>query len=243
MKKITEPEKLANLLAKDEIIHLNIKWTIELIDEYELFVDNRETPQGYVLQKRDWNIFYADNEEAEKILLADLLDKPQKFAGVMEEAYEAIARRREIDWQEKCFLYFLDPDDFTYQEPEHEVDNLKPADAKIVDQHYTYRNPDSLDYIKKCIDNFPTAVVRDEKDQPLSWALVREDGSLGIAYTKKDYRRQGLALSVNTELTKRAIEFGLKPYVHIVIDNFPSQRLAESLGFKRYCKVFWFATK
>ncbi len=245
MQKIKDISILEPLLAEDEIAHLNLLGTVKLIDDYDLFVDDSDNPRGYLLQKREWNIFYAEDYQAEEVLLSELLTEPRRFAGILKQCYDAVASRAEIDWQEICYLYYLNPDNYRYQPPEHQVDYLTLEDAEEVDSHYTYssQNPDSLKYIKMCISNFPTAVVRDEQGNPLSWSLVRDDGSLGIAYTKKEHRRQGLAISVNRELIKRAIEFGLKPYVHIVTDNLPSQGLAEDLGFQRYGRVVWFATR
>ncbi len=100
-----------------------------------------------------------------------------------------------------------------------------------------------LSILKKTIQERPTAVIRDDEGNPISWSVVRDDGSMGIAYTLEEYRRQGYAAAVNMELLKRTIDFGLIPYVHIATDNRASISLAERLGFKRNGKVVWFATK
>lgn len=244
MYKASNAEIIEDLIAKDKIAHLNTSGLIRLRDQYELFVDDLDNPRGYIIQKDDWNIIYYE-EVARDAVLEMATEKPRKFSGVHKRFYDRVKAIREIDFYEICYLYYLEADNFKYEEPEYQVDSLKAEDARIVDEHYTYQSEDdtSYEYIKKTIQERPTAVIRDEEGWPISWSVVRDDGSLGIAYTLEECRRQGYAAAVNMELLKRAIDFGLMPYVHIITDNRASISLAEGLGFKRNGKVVWFSTK
>ena len=244
MNKVEDVEVIKDLINEDKIAHLNTSGIIRLKDDYDLFVDDLEDPDGYIITKDDWYIVYY-KEKAREDVLEMAVEKPRKFSGVHKRFFDDIREKREIDFHEVCYLYYLEADDFNYKEPEYEVDSLTVDDAKIVDEHYTYQSEDdtSFEYIKKTIQERPTAVIRDDEGNPISWSVVRDDGSMGIAYTLEEYRRQGYAAAVNMELLKRTIDFGLMPYVHIVTDNRASISLAERLGFKRNGKVVWFATK
>lgn len=245
MDKAENAEIIKDLIAKDQIAHSNTIGIIKLRDRFDLFVDDLENPQGYIIQKDDWNIIYYEGEKARESLLEMAVEKPRKFSGVHKRFYDDIRKRRDIDFYEICYLYYLEAADFNYQKPEYEIDSLTVEDARVVDEHYTYQSVDdtSYEYIKKTIQERPTAVIRDQEGNPISWSVVRDDGSMGIAYTLEEYRRQGYAAAVNMELLKRAIDFGLMPYLHIVTDNRASISLAEGLGFKRNGKVVWFSTK
>ncbi|MBF8435634.1 GNAT family N-acetyltransferase [Halanaerobiaceae bacterium Z-7014] len=244
MHKVKQPEILDSLIADDKIAHLNTSGIIRLKDDYDLFVDDLKDPDGYIITKDDWYIVYY-KEEAREDVLEMAVEKPRKFSGVHKRFFDDIREKRKIDFHEICYLYYLEADDFNYKEPEYEIESLTVEDAKVVDEHYTYQSEDdtSFEYIKKTIQERPTAVIRDDEGNPISWSVVRDDGSMGIAYTLEEYRRQGYAAAVNMELLKRTIDFGLMPYVHIVTDNRASISLAERLGFKRNGKVVWFATK
>lgn len=244
MQKVEDSRILDDLIAQDKIAHLNTIGVMELRDDYSLFVDNLDRPQGYLIRRDEWNIIYYSSPQVENEVIKMAVEKPRKFSGVHRRFYEKIKGEREIDFHEYCYLYYLLPDDFKYQEPDREVDYLTKNDAEVVDRYYTYQSEDdtSLDYIKKAIQERPSAVVRDGEGTPKSWAILRDDGSMGIAYTREEYRRQGLAEAVNMELLKRTINFGLIPYVHIVKDNRASLALADELGFTRYGEVVWFAT-
>ncbi|MGM0420300.1 MAG: GNAT family N-acetyltransferase [Bacillota bacterium] len=244
MQKVEQISILGDFIAQDKIAHINTIGVMKICDDYSLYVDDFDQPQGYLIRRDEWNIIYYNSSRAEAEVIKMAVEKPRKFSGVHRRFYEKVKEKREIDFYELCYLYYLLPDDFKYQEPDHEVDYLTKDDAEIVDHHYTYQSEDdtSYDYIKKAIQERPSAVVRDEEGNPLSWAILRDDGSMGIAYTREEYRRRGLAEAVNMELLKRTIDFGLIPYVHIVKDNRASLSLADELGFIRYGEVVWFAT-
>ncbi|WP_350344468.1 GNAT family N-acetyltransferase [Proteinivorax tanatarense] len=245
MYKINDSKVLINLLSKDKIGNINTIGRLKFQKEYNLFVDNLNNPQGYILQNDEWNVIYSQDSKTTDKLLDSLLKKPQNFAGILRKYYDLIEKKAEIEWNEFCYLYYVTPESLKIKKPKHKVDSLTLNDAEIVDYYYTYRSehPKSLDYLKNCIQQRPSSVVRDENGNPISWALVREDGSLGVMYTKKEHRGKGLAISVSVDLIKKAFDLGHTPYVHIVTDNSPSIALSESIGFKKYGEVVWFGTK
>lgn len=245
MERLKDESKLYDMLEKDKLTHINTRGVMKLRDDYDIFVDNREQPTAYIVQKDDWNIVYAKEDDTARKMLDELLTEPRKFSGVWKRYYELAAELADIKFKTICYLYYLPPEEFEYEEPEYKVESLREEDAEVIDYYFPYSSEDSpaTERIKHRIRNYPSFTVRDEEGNPLSWALLKDDGSMGMAHTLKEYRKQGLAHAVNMELIRKVIDLGLTPFVHIVVDNYPSQSLGEQLGFKRYGKVAWFGTE
>ncbi|WP_353892592.1 GNAT family N-acetyltransferase [Proteinivorax hydrogeniformans] len=245
MHKVNDVNIINDLLKEDMMGNINTLGRLKFQKDFNIFVDSLNKPQGYVLQNDNWNVVYSDGDATAEKLLNSLLDKPQNFAGVLRRFYDLVEKKGIVDWKEFCYLYYITPESLKINQPKHNVDSLTLDDAEIVDYYYTYRSqdPNSLEYLKGCIKERPSSVIRDENGKPISWALIREDGSLGVMYTKKEHRGKGLAISVSVDLIKKAFELGHTPYVHIVTDNKASIALSESIGFKRYGEIVWFGTK
>ncbi len=250
MQKLDKEDKLQAFFSQDKIAHVNTAGVINLKDEYEIYVDDKEEPSAYLLQKGKWHIINtADttvNRAAAGMVEEILAEGSPKFSGVLHKFYELIAGKADIEFAETCYLYYMKPENFVYEPPEVAVDSLKVEEAEIVNHYHPYSEdvPEDINRIKKLIENFPAYTVRDREGNPVSWALLRDDGSLGMAHTLKEHRRQGYAYAITIELLQSTIELGLTPYLHIVTDNSPSISLAEDLGFNRYDeRVVWFGVE
>ncbi len=69
---------------------------------------------------------------------------------------------------------------------------------------------------------------------------IHEDGSLGLLFVDKAYRRRHLGESLVCYCTNRLRERNFIPYAHIIMDNKASLGLQESLGYYVADKtVFW----
>jgi hypothetical protein len=77
-------------------------------------------------------------------------------------------------------------------------------------------------------------------DEPVCWVLIHEDNSMGIMFTREEYRRKGLAEVVTRDLTRRIIENGQIPYLQIVDGNMKSHGLANKCGFEQAGRCEWF---
>ena len=64
-------------------------------------------------------------------------------------------------------------------------------------------------------------------------AGVHEEGSLGMLYVKKAFRRGHIAMAIETYLINQAIEWGWIPYGQVVVGNEASLSLQEKLGLYR----------
>ncbi|WP_143153611.1 GNAT family N-acetyltransferase [Caloranaerobacter azorensis] len=240
---VSNVEMIKHLLDYDKIATINVLGRMRFTKDWKIIVDNINRPKGFILKSDEWNIIYSPEDEVAKNMLENMNLKGQDFAGVLKKYYDLIKNREEIDWEEQCYLYYMDKKDLDLTRIKHEVKELRVKDALVVNEYYTYKSEDSLEYIIDCIKNRPSSAIFDENGVPISWAVVREDGSMGIMYTKEEYRGKGLAVSVSIDLAKKVFDIGWIPYVHILVDNIPSIKLAESIGFKKYGEIVWFGVK
>lgn len=235
---------IKKLIDKYKIENLNVLGRIKYESDWHIIVDNLEKPNGFIFICNYWNIIFCEDDLLASKMLSDMtLDKNKGFAGILWKYYDIVKEKNEIDWEESCYLYYLNKEDFDNSPIKHVVKSLRLKDAETVYNYYTYKDEDPIDYIKECIINRPSAAVFDENENPISWAVTREDGSMGIMYTKKEHRGKGLAKSVSKHLAKLHLDNNDIPYVHILFGNENSVNLAESIGFKKFDKVKWFGVK
>jgi len=235
---------IEKLVSEDKIANLNVIGRMNNEEHWEFFVDNIENPKGFIYKSNNWFIpFSLDDKIIEKMLKGLEGNKEYSFAGVLKKYYDMIKKEREIEWEEPCYLYYMDRESLNLRDKNHVVESLKLDDVETVNEFYTYKDEESLEYLKDCIINRPSSVIYDENGNPVSWALVREDGSMGVMYTIKEHRGKGLAVSISIDLAQKVLDKNWIPYVHIVTDNKASLALAESIGFKRYGEVMWFGVK
>ena len=93
--------------------------------------------------------------------------------------------------------------------------------------------------IKDNLQNRPSSVYRID-GEAVAWVLVHRDNSIGIMYTKEEYRGKNIAYELSMNLLKEIIKRNQIPYIHIGIGNEASFRLARKCGFRRYKQIFWF---
>ena len=64
-------------------------------------------------------------------------------------------------------------------------------------------------------------------------------GALGNVCTRRDRRRQGLALEVASAVTAQLVAMGITTIVlNIVATNTPARRVYERIGFRDYCEFY-----
>lgn len=169
------------------------------------------------------------------------------FRGVSLSYYEA-ARKEEvaISWTEGCHLYTVKEDRKRLGEgvislPEgFYFDVLQVADGHLIDAHYTYRDDHSLEDICENIEHRPGVGLRRKDGRLVSWAMVHPDGTMGILYTLKEYRKGGLGFLTAQRMVEIQQEKGEIPCVHIAWGNEASISLTKKLGFQYDGDVMWF---
>lgn len=244
MYKIEDVKIIERLLNEDKIATLNARGRIRFESDLDIIVDDLNEPKGFILTSDYWNVVYSiDDKIAERKLGNIEFRQNRGFAGVLTKYYDVVKVNNDIDWCDPCYLYYMNKEDLDVSKIKHDVKELRLEDAEIVNEFYTYKGEYSLEFIRDCIRNRPTSAIFNEEGNPISWAVVKEDGSMGIMYTRKEYRGKDLAKSVSIDLAKKVFDINWIPYVHIIVENTPSINLAESTGFSKYGKVIWFGVK
>jgi pterin-4a-carbinolamine dehydratase len=237
-----------DILRKDRLKTFHIRGRLKS-NSPSLYVDHIDHPKVLMLKDEEWYAPFSENVyDMIKSLNEHEFHENIDFCGLSLDIAEIIMKELkgyEVVWQEHCVLYYLPEDayqSYLYLEGDS-LESLEEEDLETVNEYYTYKSEDSFEYLKDCITKFPSSKIKDESGRLISWALMREDGSLGVMYTKKDYRNKGYALKISKDLISKAVKINHQPYVHIVVDNYPSRKLAEVLGMIYYEDVMWFGVK
>lgn len=214
-------------------------------DSWFYLLENHEE-EGFIFEHDEWVVPYAKTQDCLKqLLMAYDFKEETAFAAIPKKTADVIIdtlKDYEVEWDELCVMMYL-PESMwgQYLEKEMTLDVLKESDLEVVNAYYTYKDEESLAYLRSCILKNPSSVIRDANGSPVSWALLREDGSLGVMYTLKEHRNKGYALDVSEDLIVKTLKKGYVPYVHIRVENEASIALAKRLGMVIWGEVLWFA--
>ncbi|MDV3426187.1 MAG: hypothetical protein LIR50_03215 [Bacillota bacterium] len=233
-------ERVKEFIEKDNIYNLNIKAVMENLERYDLYVDDAKNIKGVFLSRGYFNHIYTKSKGFIQDIKDNLIKKGEYgFSGVRTDIAEEIKKGYNIDWENKCDLYYYPDSSIDTSRIKGNPKDLKLENAKEVDDYYTYRGDFSLKEIENDIINRPSSCIYEGNDLA-SWVLTHEDNSMGIMYTKEKYRGKNYALYVSLDLTDKILKRGNIPYLHIVEGNNMSPGLALKTGFKKYGKVSWF---
>ena len=137
------------------------------------------------------------------------------FSGVPKDIAYMFLQGKRFSWKSFCKTYVLTGEFQPLQSSEYKKESLFIEDADEVDKHYAYRSKSSLADFRKCIETRETACIRID-NQLASWVLVHlDDGSIGPLYTKKKFRRKGLAELVLSRQIENLLANGRIPYAQI----------------------------
>lgn len=247
MELIKNVDFIDNLLKEDTIANLNVIGRIGNNRDIELYVDNIKNPQGFILKDGEFFAPYSKNPEVIKEMLGELeKTEMMDFCGIpawIGRLTEDFFTDYKINWEEDCHLYYIPEDSQRTVKVKEPLGSLRADEVDIVNQYYTYKDENSREYLLECITNRPSSVIRNDAGQPVSWALTREDYSLGVMFTLQEYRKKGLAEKITEDLIYKVIEKGYTPYVHILFGNTASMALASKCGFENWGHVRWFGLK
>lgn len=237
----TKPSKaITQYLNKNKIINSNIVGVIENEPEAAIYVDNEESPNIVLVRYEYFNYIYTENDELLDEMLEGLFkDNFYGFSGVHRPLAEKIRKRYSLTWESRCALHYLPEENLDLSLIKNPVNDIDLEDAKAVDDFYTYRYPGSIEKIKKDILNRPSSAVYVNNDIA-SWVLVHNDNSMGIMYTKEEYRKKGYAVDATIDLASKIISQGKIPFLQIVKSNTMSPELAAKCNFVKHGYADWF---
>ncbi|WBW94923.1 GNAT family N-acetyltransferase [Oceanirhabdus sp. W0125-5] len=237
----TEKSKaIKEFLEKDLLINLNMLGIIENVPEAEIYIDNVENPKGVFIKKDYFNYIYSKEDSfIDEVCDNFIKDGYYGFSGVEETIAKKIQEKYQVHWENPCYLYYMPKENLNLELIKNEVQNVDIKDAEIIDEFYEFRNPGSIDAIKKDIENRPSSALY-INDEIVCWVLTHDDNSMGIMYTKEEHRRKGYAVDTAVDLAHKTLEIGRIPYLQIVTRNKKSPGLAKKCGFVEMGIVSWF---
>lgn len=74
----------------------------------------------------------------------------------------------------------------------------------------------------------------------VSWRLLQYNGSLGMAYTNNEERRQGLSSLLNIKLAEKVFQMQDHVFCTVLKNNMSSIELLTKLGYRPVCDEYWF---
>ena len=229
--KTTLRKPIYEFLNKNKIINLNLIGFLENVPDAEVYVDNETDPTGVVARKDYFSSLYTENDD----FLNEVLDTLYKdgfygFRAVYRPIAEKIRSRFLVNWESLNALYYLPKEEVDLSQIKNPVIPIDIKDAEIINHYYTYKDETSLDRIKDDIENRPSSAIYVDGDIA-SWVLIHNDNSMGIMYTKEEYRGRGYAEEVTLDLVNKVLKSGHVPFLTIVDGNNMSPGLAKKCGF------------
>ena len=214
--------------------------------ESPFWVDDLTAPQMAVNTGRGW-LAPLGRPEAVLANLGDMerlsaqmeeSDGYLKFSSVTVEVQKAVEKRRKLIRASPVGMFILDKKDFRPVFSTHEIESLNTEDAKTLAENSPYDQGE--EYALARIRNAPTTAIR-IGGELASYMVVHANGSIGMLHTMDRFRGQGLARVVVSALVEAQFKRGRQAYCYIVEGNEASERVFESVGFRRVMDVYWSA--
>ena len=218
----------------------------EMGEAIPLWVDDLAAPRMAVHTGRGWlaplgrpEAILAKLEGMER--LSAQMEESEgylKFSSVSTEVQKAVERRRKLIRGSPVGMFILDKRDFRPVFSTHRIESLKTGDAKTLAENSPYDQGE--EYALARIQSAPTAAIRIDGELA-SYMVVHANGSIGMLHTMDHFRGQGLARVVVSALVEAQFTRGRAAYCYIVEGNEASERVFESVGFRRVMDVYWSA--
>jgi hypothetical protein len=227
--KLLEP--VIRFLNENIIVNLNIIGFIENETDVTIYVDNEKLPTGVVAIKGYFSFIFTENDQfLDEVLNILYKDGYYGFSGVYRLLAQKIKKKFKIEWESRCALYYYPGNDINTSLIKNPVQCAKISDAETIDYYYTYKDETSFEKIKDDLEKRHSSAVYVNGDIAC-WVLTHNDNSMGIMYTREEYRKKGYAVDVTIDLTKKILKSGRVPFLQITQDNIMSPGLAKKCGF------------
>lgn len=235
---LSNPEKVRKLLDAEHVVNAM------LIDRIfwrktprRIVVDDIVEPHGVmVLSEADPKhiCIYADNEKSLVELLRSLESgRRYQFSGLRDIYLPLMEKEFEIKEISPCWLFELG-EEGVKGEIRHEIVSLTEEDVDTVAKNWE-QFPGAYEHVRSRILEGETVAFR--KDGKLiGWDATHFETDrvvmLGFLFVLEGYRKQGIATSLCTALTKRVLKKGKKPIFYVMKNNEPSISFSLKLGYE-----------
>ena len=218
-----------------------LEW-LSLLDskkrEFEIYVEDRESPKGCMILHRGVNVFITTDSEATLREFLGVLDEEKEYAFRCSEPMAPVVmekfRPKEAGYTGVILLtYSTDKSKFRkYTDQRFVAQPLFEDSAEEVLKHT--RRHFTLELIRERIRKGYFYGVYDDNEL-ISWVGTlwesNEACEIGFAYTKKEHRGKGLMKIVTSVVTEKVLEEGKIPVLHTVKMNVSAIKAFEALGY------------
>jgi len=157
-----------------------------------------------------------------------------------ELAFPAVRQAIHVGWWGEAIYYRMEPADFRDLQ-RHEVAPVEPKWAETIAKTWAPDWP-AAGYVRSRIENGPTAGVYVDGEL-VAWDMTHLETDdvvmMGFLHVLDAHRGKGYAKSVGSAVAKQVLAMGKTPCCHVYVDNAPSIKLTEDLGFRRVCLQAW----
>lgn len=191
-------------------------------------------------------------DDASTVRLADLVPEDTELVMSMQESMNRALEERGycVDCATSQFLYtervplpvrtyeVLHHNEAPHHNEEELHWNIRKLGMEHLDYVSTHQEHNDRRYIKICIElgNMYGAFVGNEL---VGFIGMHREGSIGLLYVDKAYRREGIAESMAAFMINQVLKKGWTPYGHVVCGNEASEKLQEKLGLYKAEKTVW----
>ncbi|MEK6851251.1 MAG: GNAT family N-acetyltransferase [Candidatus Thermoplasmatota archaeon] len=157
-----------------------------------------------------------------------------------ELAFPALRQVVTVGWWGEAICYAMDRESFRDLQT-HEVRPVEPRHAGMIAKIWAPEWP-AENYVRSRIESGPTAGVYVDGDL-VAWDLTHLETDdvimMGFLHVLDAHRGKGYAKSAGAAVAKLVLAKGKTPCCHVYVDNAPSIKLTEELGFRRVCLQAW----
>ncbi len=208
----------------------------------EIFVDEESKPRSVVvLQPENRRLALASSDLSTlRMLLEDLPPGKYHLSSVDLDLMPALRDAMKLEPEEPVWLFRTTREEFRpYSTCETRPVDLE--DARMVAEHW-WLEGDAYDYVRSRIEVGPSEGVYVD-GHLVAWDMTHFETDkvvmLGFLHVKEEYRGRGYAKTVTSAMCKRVLDGGKVPICQVFVENEPSMRLTESMGFKRVKQQVW----
>ncbi|XP_044537909.1 glycine N-acyltransferase-like protein 2 [Gracilinanus agilis] len=138
--------------------------------------------------------------------------------------------------EDKCPATISEPKLFE-RNHEFKLTPMSESYAKLVNDHWNLGlNEKSLNYVRRCIQNFPSFCLLNSEGNPIGWHVMDQTGELRMGYTLPKYRRMGVQSYLGITASKYLLKEKIPFFLHIAERNkFLSNALSQN-GFQVFLR-------
>ena len=229
--KYQEKQRIVNRLSKEKRKNIHI-------------MESLSRGKGEVLYWEGSNLIVFDREASTCMLAAENTEMVKKLSTLLPKAKWIITNQdfAKEELEEQKYRLWGSCNQYLYTAREtltvryKEIRNLTIDDIPYVSEHYKH---DTEEYIReRILAGEMYGAFADGRQ--VGFIGLHSEGSMGLLYVEEDFRRQGIAESLEAYCVNRCMEKGWTPYGHVMEDNTASKQLQDKLGFyKATDHIFW----